>query len=163
MDPVVYALLFLTLGILLVAIEIVLIPGVGLVGLLGFALMTYGVYLSWANYGPMWGIISLLGGGIGAAITVFGFMRSPLGKRLVLSNQQVGEPSDLPERANELVGNQGMALTDLRPSGMVQIQGERLDVVALDGEYIEKGTTVEVVRIAQNSVIVTRLEEKESV
>ena len=35
MDPLLLALLFLTLGMLLIGIEIVLIPGVGMVGILG--------------------------------------------------------------------------------------------------------------------------------
>jgi len=162
MDPLLLALLFLTLGVLLIGIEIVLIPGVGMVGILGAALMLYGVYLSWINYGAAWGMISLVGGSLGAGLTIYGFMKSPLSQRLILRNQQEGEPSDLPKRAAQLVGQQGIALTDLRPSGIAKIQEERLDVVALDGEYIEKDENIQVVRIAQNSVLVTRI-EKESV
>jgi membrane-bound serine protease (ClpP class) len=161
MDPAVYAILFLALGTLLLVIEVVLIPGVGLVGLMGGGLMTYGMYIAWANYGPVWGITSVVGGGLAAGLTIFGFLRSPLSRRLVLQNQQSGEPSDLPQRARELVGQRGMAETDLRPSGIARLGTERLDVVASEGEYIDKGTAVEVVRIAQNSVIVHRILENE--
>ena len=161
MDPAVYAILFLALGTTLLVIEIVLIPGVGLVGLMGGGLMAYGMYISWINYGPVWGITSVVGGGLAAGLTIYGFLRSPLSRRLVLQNKQSGEPSDLPQRADELIGHRGMTETDLRPSGVARFGTERFDVVASEGEYIEKGTTVEVVRIAQNSVVVQRILENE--
>jgi membrane-bound serine protease (ClpP class) len=49
----------------------------------------------------------------------------------------------LPRR--DLVGQVGVALTDLRPSGAAQVLGERMDVVT-EGEYVPLGSRVEVVR-----------------
>ena len=161
MDPAVYAIIFLAVGTLLLAVEVVLIPGVGLVGLLGAGLMGYGMYIAWINYGAMWGTLSVLCGGVTAVALIYGFMRSPLSRRLVLEDQQSGEPSDLPLRANDLVGLRGVAISDLRPSGIARIEKERLDVVAGEGEYIETGTTVEVVRIEQNSIVVERVLDSE--
>jgi membrane-bound serine protease (ClpP class) len=45
----------------------------------------------------------------------------------------------------DLVGLDGIALTDLRPAGAAQFAGERLDVVT-EGEYVRQGTPVRVVR-----------------
>ena len=47
--------------------------------------------------------------------------------------------------ATELVGRDGVALTDLRPAGTAQIGSERVDVVT-EGEYVAQGTTVRVIR-----------------
>ena len=49
-----------------------------------------------------------------------------------------------PNRA-ELIGSEGKALTDLRPSGAATINNERLDVVT-EGEFIKAGTTITVLR-----------------
>lgn len=49
-----------------------------------------------------------------------------------------------PERP-ELVGRTGAALTDLRPSGAIRIDGERLDVMT-EGPWIESGKTVVILR-----------------
>jgi membrane-bound serine protease (ClpP class) len=60
------------------------------------------------------------------------------GNRLVLATDVGG--------AHEagLVGAVGFALTDLRPSGAAEIDGQRIDVVAEAG-YLAAGTTLEVV------------------
>jgi membrane-bound serine protease (ClpP class) len=47
-------------------------------------------------------------------------------------------------RRGELVGKEGVAATDLRPSGTGQFGEERLDVVS-DSEWIERGTPIRIV------------------
>jgi membrane-bound serine protease (ClpP class) len=45
----------------------------------------------------------------------------------------------------ELVGSSGIAITDLRPSGVAKIGDERVDVEA-EGSFISAGTPVRVIR-----------------
>ena len=45
----------------------------------------------------------------------------------------------------DLIGQGGVAVTDLRPAGLAQFGTERLDVVT-EGDYLPHGTPVEVVR-----------------
>ena len=47
--------------------------------------------------------------------------------------------------AGELVGRDGVALTDLRPAGTARIGSERVDVVT-EGEYVAQGSPVRVIR-----------------
>jgi membrane-bound serine protease (ClpP class) len=49
-----------------------------------------------------------------------------------------------PQRA-DLVGQEGVAVTDLRPAGTATIAGERVDVVT-EGEFVAQGSAVRVVR-----------------
>jgi membrane-bound serine protease (ClpP class) len=49
-----------------------------------------------------------------------------------------------PERA-DLIGREGVAVTDLRPSGTADVGGERLDVVT-EGDYVAQGSRVTIVR-----------------
>lgn len=160
MTPAIYAVVFLALGIVLLGIEMVLIPGFGLVGLAGVGAMLYGGWIAWENYGPVIGVSSVVGGGIVATSMFVFFMRSGWSKRMVLQSKQHGEPSALPEREESLVGQVGVAATDLRPAGIVRLGGRRTDVVAEDGAYVEAGTEVVVVKVAQNSIVV-RVHEPE--
>jgi len=56
------------------------------------------------------------------------------------------------------VGDLGIAMTFLRPSGKIKIENEIFDVIT-DGEFIEKGTPVKISEIKGNRVIVSRKPE----
>ncbi len=56
-----------------------------------------------------------------------------------------------------VVGRVGTAATELRPAGLILLDGERLDAVT-DGEYVERGTEVRVVRLEGNRIIVEATE-----
>lgn len=155
MTPAVYAIILLAVGILLVGIEVAIIPGFGVIGVAGVAAMLAGGWLAWQEYGPIWGVLSI-GGGAAASTTLFVlFLKSRTSRAMVLEDAQEGQPSGLPAQEVELVGKTGRVVSDLRPAGIAQIDGRRRDVVADDGEYIEAGATIEVVRVDQNSIVVT--------
>lgn len=154
MSPVILALAFMAMGLALLAVEIAVIPGFGVVGGLGVLCLGYGSWVAWSSYGPVWGTLSFAAS-LGLTVVFFvGFMRSKTKERMVLQGSTDGQPSDLPSREASMVGKVGIAQTPLRPSGVISLEGERLTVVADDGAFIDKGTSVEVVKVDQNSVIV---------
>jgi membrane-bound serine protease (ClpP class) len=61
----------------------------------------------------------------------------------------------------ELVGKDGTAITDLRPSGTARIGEERIDVVT-EGEYVAQGSRVQVVRSDGYRHVVRRVDSPES-
>jgi membrane-bound ClpP family serine protease len=79
--------------------------------------------------------------------------KSPLGRKLVLSAEiparTGGEPT--PAAALPAIGEPGEALTPLRPSGFVRIQGRRLDASA-EGDLIDAGTPIEVVSVRDGQI-----------
>jgi membrane-bound serine protease (ClpP class) len=54
-----------------------------------------------------------------------------------------------------LLGHSGTALTVLRPAGTAKIEGRRVDVIA-EGNFIEAGAPITVVRVEGNRVTVRR-------
>lgn len=58
-----------------------------------------------------------------------------------------------------LEGRQGVCVTDLRPSGTVEIDGSRLDAVS-DCGFIEKGTMVRVISRRHSSVVVVPIKNE---
>jgi membrane-bound serine protease (ClpP class) len=53
------------------------------------------------------------------------------------------------------VGKEGIAFTDLRPSGIALIEDQRLDVVT-EGKYLDKDTKIVVVSVSGNQIIVNQ-------
>ena len=83
-----------------------------------------------------------------------GKLRSPI----ILEEEQKKEQgfisnSDL----TFLLGKQGTAITDLRPSGAGDFDGVRFDVVT-EGGYIEKGTGVEIIEVKGSRLVVKAID-----
>ena len=59
----------------------------------------------------------------------------------------------------EYTGRTGKALTPLRPAGIAEVDGRRIDVQT-QGEFIEPGTTVVVLRTEGSKVLVGAVPDK---
>ncbi|MCY2938254.1 MAG: hypothetical protein NTV55_07840 [Planctomycetota bacterium] len=166
------AILLFILGILLLLVEIFLIPGFGVVGLSGLALMAGGLGLAVYGHYPQTGGEWI---GFGRVLAPFGFcllgaiglvaafMRNlrhiPFAKHLLLHGNKLAEDdSDGSAIVNQdlylaLLGKQGQTTTPLRPAGKALIDGDPVDVVS-DGRYVEVGTPVVVIQVEGNRVVV---------
>ena len=54
------------------------------------------------------------------------------------------------------IDKEGIAKTDLRPSGSADIEGLKLDVVS-DGEYIAQGSKIKIVKVQGSKILVKKL------
>lgn len=68
-------------------------------------------------------------------------------------NKDLKDAEAQPPDAESLIGETGRALTELRPAGIAEIGGQRVDVVT-EGEFIEEGATIEVTEAEGNRVVV---------
>lgn len=57
----------------------------------------------------------------------------------------------------ELIGQQGVVRTALRPAGIIEVGGERIDAVS-DASFIDKGVGVVITAVEGNRVVVERVE-----
>lgn len=88
---------------------------------------------------------------------------TPIGRRIL--NRRPGQiDASVPQKVtrggvvvSELLGQHGVAKTDLLPSGLVLIAGQKLDAVSL-GMPIEKGSPIEVVKVESNRIQVAPLD-----
>jgi membrane-bound serine protease (ClpP class) len=129
-------------GFLLIAAE-VFVPGF-IVGTLGFLCLAVSVGLVFYHHGAFVGTIAAIAvstvsvGGMVIWLNIF--PKTFIGRRIVLSRSIASEPP----QGSGLVGLSGVAVTDLRPSGMARIGGKRVDVTAV-GDFLEEGSAVIVV------------------
>jgi membrane-bound serine protease (ClpP class) len=84
--------------------------------------------------------------------------RLPFGRRLVLETELTAREgfAAAPETDRAWLGKRGTAASTLRPAGIGDIEGERVDVVS-DGEFIDAGEPITVVRVDGNRIVVRRL------
>jgi len=141
-----WIIFLLVVGLLMVCLE-VFIPG-GIVGTLGGFCLVGSIVMAFTERGTTFGFYWL---GAVAVFTLLGLFvsikslpRSPAGKRLFLGSSEEGF-SAAEEGLGKWIGRRGTAITTLRPAGMVEIGGHRIDVVT-GGEYISKGNTFRWIR-----------------
>ncbi|MCD8505001.1 MAG: hypothetical protein LRY53_08415 [Burkholderiaceae bacterium] len=151
-------------GILLLLIEAFVIPGFGIAGVLGIIALLGSLMLSTVGEGAtmdaLIGAASRLGVSlivaIAASLAILRFLpKTKIGRHLVLSTDltAAGGFTSEPVAEHELVGKMGIAMSTLRPAGIADIEGKRVDVVS-DGEYIEAGEPIRVDHVDGNRVVV---------
>lgn len=149
------------IGILLMLLEIFL-PG-GIVGAIGFLSIVTGLVM--AAYDTKQGLASLGVAALITAIVTFLLVKKygvkGLFSKFVLGETQSNEEGYVaPRDQRELEGKSGIALTPLRPAGVVKVEGKRVDAVSVGG-FIEAGTAITVVQVEGTRIVVAELEQKE--
>lgn len=144
-------------GFVLLLIE-ALIPGFGIAGTLGIILNIIGIYFTWKSFGTIAGVGLTLVVFLVFLLVVSLSVRSARKGRLSKSALVLGdsEAQAAVKDSSDLVGKYGVASTDLRPAGIAEIEGKRVDVVTR-GDYIVKGSGVIVREFDGHKVIVEQI------
>jgi membrane-bound serine protease (ClpP class) len=154
-------------GVALLMLEIFVIPGFGVAGILGIVMMVASLFLALGGSfdalsfdslaAPLYTLAaSFIGLSIITALMVRYLPSSSAFSRFVLQSPSSvpGTPHVLPE-VQALIGAEGQALTTLRPAGVAMLGSERCDVIT-EGEYIAAGERVRVVRVEGRKVVVRK-------
>lgn len=142
------------LGLVLLLLEFVIIPGSTIVGAMGFLFTGIGVYITYSSYGLFTGHVVL---GITVTIAAVAFYYSLTSKawqKLALKDKNKGKAVN---QHSELliVGMQGIAISPIKPMGKAEIEGHTYEVEVI-ADYIDEGTTVIVKRINGNNIEIAR-------
>ena len=154
-------------GIGLIIIEVIAIPGFGFVGLVGAGLVLGSVVITQLGNFELWTfdeIASVIARLCISMICAFAFSLIALRSlpkwsafnRLVLKAEtraKEGYVSSSREEDDEWLGREGTTLSELRPAGIAVIQGKRLDVVT-DGEFVAAQQQVKIVEARGNRIVV---------
>jgi len=147
-------------GLALIALEVFVIPGFGVAGILGIgAVVGSLIFMMLANDAFDFDFVDssdiviaasvVLGGMVGSIILLFvigyRFTKSNMFKRVALvDTQNSDEGFTSTSYTEDLMGREGTAFTILRPSGRIEIEDQLYDAYTR-GEYIEKGDKVVVI------------------
>ncbi|OAI54512.1 hypothetical protein AYO44_14820 [Planctomycetaceae bacterium SCGC AG-212-F19] len=166
------AVLLFIMGLVLIALEVFVVPGFGVMGISGIILVLGGLGLAtlerWPQTEGEWMFtITTIGrfalGFVGAVVMAVILARYlpniPYANRLVLvppgetADGAEHEPAVTSPTRAALLGAIGVAATPLRPAGMVRFGDDYVDVVA-EGSYVEPGARVQVIEIEANRIVV---------
>ena len=157
-------LLIVLVGLGLLMVEAFLIPGFGVAGLAGIVVILWGLYMLLLPDVPvsqevydaaMTGLTIGLIGAIFALILLFRLMTKTkfwvkLTSPEIQSNED-GYNSSL--GLEHLIGETGLATSDLRPSGWVLVNNTKIFVVT-EGEFVDKDQQVTIMSVDGNRVVV---------
>ena len=135
-------------GMALVIAEIIL-PGV-VIGLIGMGCMGAAIWLGFresATFG--WTLVIVALAFVPVVVVLY---LKVINRFLVMSGTQKGT-TGAKAQPKDLVGQEGVALTPLRPAGTARIGDRKVDVVS-DGEVIDPDTRVRVIEVKGNRVVV---------
>lgn len=139
-------------GLVLILLEILVIPGVGVAGILGGMLVIGGVALAYTK-SMAFGHGMLAFSAVLSGITFYFSLKAKTWNKVSLKES-------IDTRVNELsgieVGNKGIALSRLAPMGKAEINGIECEVESNEG-LIDEQATIEVVSIEINKVWVRKI------
>ena len=164
-------LLVFLLGVCLVLVEIFLAPGLVLPGIIGFFMMLGAVFWAMVDVWPtpnfewnlevfrlpIWEFFQSLGIAfvLGIIVTLV-LPKTPLWQSLVLSTTIGGnldKKDGLKKMSKDLIGSRGFTVSELFPTGQIEIEGKKFEARANLGK-ISKGEKIRVVKSSGFDLVV---------
>lgn len=152
--------LCLLVGLILVIVEMH-VPGFGAPGITGGILLIVGILLTAKNFLDAFILILVVLVVLGLALLAVlqSATKGKLNKNLVLSHSLDKASGYIgTEDLEYFLGKEGKTITTLRPAGISDFDGVRLDVVS-NGEFIQKDTPVRIVSVQGRRIVVKAIEE----
>lgn len=167
-----WIVLLFILGLILILLEIFVVPGFGITGISGIVCISAAIIigliehmtfsLGFFDSESLVVSLSIFFAGVVLAVALIWYLTSSYGPRwarrhteLLLTQQVKDGYIGVDMSPKRFVGHEGVAVTDLRPSGKVMVDGETLDAVATMA-FIPAGQKVNIVRYENAQVYVTR-------
>jgi membrane-bound serine protease (ClpP class) len=163
-------LLLFLLGITLIFVDLFFIVGFGVLAIPGMVMIFASLFLSLMGRFDLWTwnevstaltpmLISLVLTGVLGALILRTLPQSKVWNRLVLDAEEKSSDGYVATRTYEdFLGTTGTAFTDLRPGGTGLFDGHRISI-STEGDYLTKNTSITVVEVEGNRVIVRKSEE----
>ncbi|MFC1549747.1 nodulation protein NfeD [Candidatus Neomarinimicrobiota bacterium] len=163
-------LLIILVGIVLLLIEMLFIPGFGVAGIAGIVVILWGLYELLLPEIPVGGEIESMAltgltigiiGGLIALVLLFRLMtKTKFWTKLTspgIESQAAGFSTSI--GLEDQIGKEGIAVTDLRPSGWITVNEKRIFVVT-EGDYISQNNAVKILSVEGNRVVVRKINKE---
>jgi membrane-bound serine protease (ClpP class) len=158
MDPILLAYILIAVGVVLVLAELFVPSGFILVAI-GICCAFIGVGLLFVHGSTETALTALLslcvGGPLLGGLVFYLWPYSPMGRKLIKAAEQDATIASMPANLEleALRGKIGRAVSPLRPSGVAEFDGRRIDVIT-EGLMVEPGQWVKCVEVRANKVLV---------
>ena len=145
-------ILLIVLGIVLLLIEFLVIPGITIAGIGGLVLIGTSIYSTYKSYGSTTGNIVLVVTFLLVLAATFFALRSKTWRKVMLNTTVDGKATEsFDDRLKP--GDHGKAVTRLAPMGNAMF-GDIITEVKTMGEFVDAGTEVEIVKVHNKEIVV---------
>lgn len=168
-----WIILLFGIGIILIVMEVFVVPGFGITGISGIVCICaavilgliehYTFSLSHLNSDALWSSMIIFLSGILLAVAAVCWLTSRHGPKwlrrhteLLLTQRVDKGYIGVDMEPRKFIGHEGAAVTDMRPAGKIEIDGEILDAVAIQG-FIYAGSKVRVIKYENAQVYVREI------
>jgi membrane-bound ClpP family serine protease len=139
-------------GLVLLLLEILVIPGTGVAGIVGFALIGVAIWQAFTHHGAVAGVVTVAVTVVLSVALIYWALKSKTWKRISLNNSISGKVNVVDEQAVK-VGDKGVTVGRLAPMGKAEISGNYYEVKT-QGDFLDQNTPVEVIKIEFNTIYV---------
>lgn len=151
-------------GFIFMFLEIAVIPGFGITGILGLLLLCGGLATAFMKLSMAMAMVTTFLAILGVILLLLWFFlvfpKTSMGRQFILETESSAANGFVAvDDKSAYIGKTGVTLTMLRPSGIAKIDDERVDVMT-DGEFVEKGVRIKVIKARQGGMIVTPIEDE---
>lgn len=166
MDWLIALAIFLYLACAGLIIAEIFVPSGGLLSICAFACVAGGILIFFNKSGTA-GVIGIIIAAVmipsALAFAYKIFPKTKFGKNVTLTppQRQQGDAIADSQNLKQLLGAEGTVLTTLRPVGMCEFSGKKIECVAESG-YVSKGKKVKVIRVQSTQVTVRVVSDSEN-
>jgi len=148
-------IILIVVGISLMVVEVVVLPGITIAGIAGVLLIGCGVVLTYKWFGNTAGTFALIGTGIMFIIFLIYALRAKTWDRLSL-HSEIDSRVNVVDTNDIKTGDRGMTVSRLAPMGKIMIHDKILEGKSEFG-LIDENREIEVVHVSDSTVIVQEI------
>ncbi|MCF6172112.1 MAG: hypothetical protein L3J66_14165 [Bacteroidales bacterium] len=148
-------IILILVGLALLVLEILVVPGTGVAGIVGFVAMAAGIWIAYTRQGVQAGHITLA---VTVGVNIIGLvlaLRSKTWKKAMLSTS-INSKVNTIDKAGLKVGDRGTTIGRCAPMGKAVFNDKFYEVSAME-EFVDPETEIEIVKIAGNKIFVKQL------
>ncbi|WPZ08875.1 NfeD family protein [Roseivirga spongicola] len=144
--------LLILIGLVLIYLELLFVPGTTILGLIGLGLCVVGIYLTYDAHGASTGNWVLVGTALVSLIGLVFSFRAKSWNRFSLKTTNQGKFNE-GYYSDLTVEMRGLATSDLKPIGKAEFNNKTYEVRSR-GEHISSGSSVKIAHVDGNKIIV---------
>lgn len=146
-----FVIILILVGILFFLVELFLIPGISIAGIIGGISTAIAVWYAYTNISTVAGNLTLLGGILSTGIAIWLFVKSKTLEKMSLQTNIIGNTTSIPQEIQ--IGDTGETLSRLAPMGKVIIRGITIEAKTND-QFIDQNQAIIVKQIYKTNILV---------
>ncbi len=150
-------IILILVGLALLVLEILVVPGTGVAGIIGFAVMAAGIWMAYTRQGVQAGHITLV---VTLGVNLVGLvlaLRSKTWKNAMLKTE-INSKVNTIDSANLKVGDRGTTIGRCAPMGKAIFNEKFIEVNAME-EFVDPETEIEIIKISGNKIFIKQIKK----